>query len=44
MKFVRPGEIVWIVIGDLSKSEAGIRELNIREVVRLDADGNQVKR
>jgi predicted kinase len=43
-KFVRPGEIVWIVIGDLSKIEAGIRELNIGEVVRLDADGNQVNR
>jgi zinc protease len=43
-KFVRPGEIVWIIIGDLSKVEAGIRELNIGEVVRLDADGNQVSR
>jgi zinc protease len=43
-KFVRPGEIVWIVIGDLSRIEAGVRELNIGEVVRLDADGNQVNR
>jgi zinc protease len=43
-KFVRPGEIVWIIIGDLSKIEAGIRELNMGEVVRLDADGNQVSR
>jgi zinc protease len=43
-KFVRPGEIVWIIVGDLSKIEAGIRELNIGEVVRLDADGNQVNR
>lgn len=43
-KFVRPGEIVWIVIGDLSRIESGIRELNIGEIVRLDADGNQVVR
>ena len=43
-KFVRPGEIVWIVIGDLSKIEAGIRELNIGEVIRLDADGTQFNR
>jgi zinc protease len=43
-KFVRPGEIVWIVIGDLSRIEAGIRELNLGEVVRLDADGNPVGR
>jgi zinc protease len=43
-KFVRPGELVWIVIGDLSKIEAGIRELNLGEVVRLDADGNPLNR
>lgn len=43
-KFVRPGEIVWIIIGDLAKIEAGIRELNIGEVVRLDADGNPINR
>ncbi len=43
-KFIRPGEIVWIVVGDLSKIEAGIRELNLGEVVRLDADGNPVNR
>jgi zinc protease len=38
-KFIRPGEIVWIVVGDLKKIEGGIRELNLGEVVRLDADG-----
>jgi zinc protease len=43
-KFVRPNELVWIVIGDLSKIEAGIRELNIGEVVRLDADGKPIAR
>jgi len=38
-KFIRPGEVVWIVVGDLKKIEGGIRELNLGEVVRLDADG-----
>lgn len=38
-KFIRPGEIVWVVVGDLKKIEAGIRELNFGEVVRLNADG-----
>ncbi|HLL15760.1 MAG TPA: pitrilysin family protein [Pyrinomonadaceae bacterium] len=38
-KFVRPNELVWIIIGDLSKIEQGIRELNMGEVIRLDADG-----
>ncbi|HZG50609.1 MAG TPA: insulinase family protein, partial [Pyrinomonadaceae bacterium] len=32
-KFVRPGDLVWIVIGDLSKIETGIRELNLGEVI-----------
>jgi zinc protease len=38
-KFIRPAEIIWIVIGDLRKVEAGVRELGYGEVVRLDADG-----
>ena len=38
-KFVRPDDVIWIVVGDLRKVEAGIRELGYGEVVRLDADG-----
>jgi len=41
-KFVRPGEVVWIVVGDLKKIETGIRELNLGEVIRLDANGEPV--
>ncbi|HEY0657936.1 MAG TPA: pitrilysin family protein, partial [Pyrinomonadaceae bacterium] len=41
-KFVRPGEVVWIVIGDLRKIESGIRELNLGEVIRLDASGEPI--
>jgi zinc protease len=37
--FIRPNEIVWIVIGDLRKIEAGVRELGYGDIVRLDADG-----
>jgi zinc protease len=40
-KFVRPDDVIWIVVGDLQKIEAGIRELNYGEVVRLDADGRR---
>jgi len=29
-------------VGDMSKVEAGIRELNISEVHKIDADGNPV--
>ena len=35
-KFIHPDEVIWIVVGDLKKVEAGIRELNLGEVVRLD--------
>jgi zinc protease len=38
-KFVRPGEVIWIVVGDLRKVEKGIRELGFGEVIRLNADG-----
>jgi zinc protease len=38
-KFISPDRIVWVVIGDRAKVEAGIRELNLGEVKLLDADG-----
>lgn len=40
--YVRPDEVIWLVIGDLKKIEAGVRELNLGEVVKLDADGNPI--
>jgi zinc protease len=42
-KFIRPDDIVWIVVGDLGKVEKGIRELGYGEVVRLNADGEPVR-
>jgi zinc protease len=38
-KFISPGQILWVVIGDRAKIEPGIRSLNLGEVVQLDADG-----
>ena len=38
-RFVRPGELTWMVIGDLEKIEPGIRELALGEIQRLDASG-----
>jgi len=40
---VHPEELTWVVVGDRSKIEAGIRELNWGEVQLLDADGKLVK-
>lgn len=35
--------LTWIVAGDLSKIEAGIRALNLGEVRVIDADGNVLR-
>ena len=38
-KFVTPSQMLWVVIGDRAKIEAGIRELGLGDVQILDADG-----
>jgi zinc protease len=38
-----PGQLTWMVVGDLSKVEAGVRGLNLGEVRKIDADGNPVQ-
>ena len=38
-----PERLVWVVVGDLSKIEAGIRSLNVGEVRKIDVDGKVVK-
>jgi zinc protease len=35
-----PASVVWVVVGDMGKVERGIRELQLGEVRRIDADGN----
>jgi zinc protease len=41
-KYIQPSHLIWLVVGDMNKVEAGIRELNIGEVHKIDADGNPV--
>ena len=36
---VRPDNLIWIVVGDRAKIEAGVRELNLGEFRLMDADG-----
>ena len=36
---VHPGHMVWVVVGDLSKIEAGVRQLGFGEVRRLSPEG-----
>ncbi len=37
---LHPKDLVWVIVGDRAKIEAGIRELGIAEIQLLDADGN----
>ena len=41
-KAIDPNQLVWVVVGDLSKTEAPVRALNLGEVIVLDADGKPV--
>ncbi|HET8725126.1 MAG TPA: insulinase family protein, partial [Anaeromyxobacteraceae bacterium] len=42
-RFIRPDEIVWVVVGDRSRIEKGLSELGLGAPVLLDADGNPAK-
>jgi len=39
---VHPDNLIWIVVGDRAKIEAGIRELNLGEIHFIDANGNPI--
>ena len=36
---VRPDSLVWVIVGDKAKIEAGVRELGIGEIHHIDGDG-----
>jgi zinc protease len=42
-KFIQPDHLVWVVVGDMAKVEKGIRDLNLGEIHKIDADGNPVQ-
>jgi zinc protease len=42
-KFIQPDHVVFVVVGDMSKVEQGIRDLNIGEIHKIDADGNALQ-
>ncbi len=39
---VHPDQLVWVVVGDRSKIEAGLRELKLGEIRLIDTDGKPV--
>lgn len=42
-KVIQPDKLVWVVVGDRSKIEKGIRELNYGEFYFVDSDGNPIQ-
>jgi zinc protease len=40
---LKPETLLWVIVGDRKKIEAGIRELNFGEVKILDVDGNMIQ-
>jgi zinc protease len=43
-KYAKPSGATLLLVGDLSKIESGVRELNLGDVVLLDVEGNPVKK
>ena len=41
-KYIRPNALLYVIVGDVSKIEPGIRGLNLGEIGFLDSDGNPV--
>ncbi len=42
-KVINPATLTWLIVGDRSKIEKGIQELNVGTIKYLDADGNEIK-
>jgi len=42
-KYILPDHLLWVVVGDMGKVESGIRELNLGEVHKIDADGKPLQ-
>src|SRR5262249_25117388 len=38
-EYIRPDDVIWLVVGDLKRVGRGIRELNLGEIIRLAAHG-----
>ena len=42
-RVIQPDKLVWVVVGDRSKIEQSIRELNFGEIYFVDSDGNLIQ-
>ena len=42
-KLIDPAKVVWVVVGDSAKIEAGVKQLGLGEIRYLDGDGRPLK-
>jgi zinc protease len=42
-RMLQPDKLVWVIVGDRQKIEAGIRELNFGEIKFIDSNGNVIQ-
>ncbi len=42
-KFVKPANLIWVVVGDRSKIEEGVKSLGFGEIKYIDGDGNIIQ-
>jgi zinc protease len=42
-RIIKPNNMVWVVVGDRRRIEAGLSELGYGDAIHIDADGNLVK-
>jgi zinc protease len=43
-KYIHPGALLYVIVGDAAKIEPGLRDLKIGDIGYLDAEGNPFKR
>ncbi len=43
MKVDKPKNLTWVIVGDRSKIEQGIKELNLGPIKYIDTEGNEIK-
>ncbi|WP_444923971.1 M16 family metallopeptidase [Microbulbifer sp. DLAB2-AF] len=41
---IKPDQFIWVIVGDKSKIENGILELNIGQIIELDTNGNPIEK
>ena len=42
VRTVQPDHLIWVIVGDRARIEPALKDLNLGELHRVDADGNPV--